>query len=1080
MADVAELGWRSNTDPLKRSADQLRRVRDEGRGAASANDEYNNSTTRAATGTERLNGKMERLGGFLGSLKSQIIGFGATMVVAFGFQQAIGSALEFSQKIGELSTIAGEGLGDMTQAAKSFAAEFGGSAATQAAAFYQAVSAGGNAAATSADAINLLDVANRVAIGGAAQLTPVVDIMASALNAYASAGLTAADAADILFVGAAAGQTSIEELASGLGRVIPAATALDVSFEQLVAAVSSLTAVGQSTDTAITGVGQALSQVLSPSHDASELAKSLGLQFDAAALKAKGFSQFMRDVTEATGGSEDEMATLFGSVQAMRAVFALTGNAAGIFADTLDNMADRAGAADRAFDLMSQTLSQRFKVVMAQIGAVALDFGTFLLNTLTPALELVANNIGLVSAALAIMAVRFAAPALLAVGTWIAGLVAGFLRTQAMIIALNGGLTVTTARFYAANAAASLFTRTLAFVGGPIGVALLAIAGTIALFSGNARAANTELEIQQRYVEAVGNAYVTAQGNAAGLTEELRTQNQLTLGQALNSRDNLRADFDRRMSEIQNMFGLINQFSFMIANSNQQLVDWGESLKNSIDGIAIQAITLDDFIARVDEVAVATTGVTGENAAWAGSINHVALQLITMANNLKTSGVAVDNADIVVRALTGSLTEEDLAAIAAGNSARGLGAAGDTAAGGLNNAGGAADAIIPNLDAAAAAANRASAALRTLNSIAAAPVTDRVAARNAYFDAVDNYGAQVAAGGMTAEQAQTQTEAAYQQFQNTLTRIATEEANSRATQVAEIENEAYLGGLDGKSRALAEENQRYIEQMASLIQLGASADEFNRATAAHSALLDNINHQYEEIGHTVGGSGGVADQIDKATKAAEDMAEVLKQIGDDMRKTVVDAFKGFFQDLYRGNSLLEAFANSLDKIVGKMFDLWLNNIFAGFLAKPMGGGGPILTFIRSLIGLSDGGYTGDGGRNTVAGFVHGQEYVVNAGATQKYRPILEAMNDNRPVRDWASMGNVAPIRPMAAPAGMRGAGIPNIIIVNKTDTAATAKAEFNNNGDLIITLDKMNEQLINKPGSRTAKALQNVGRMGAR
>jgi tape measure domain-containing protein len=42
-----------------------------------------------------------------------------------------------------------------------------------------------------------------------------------------------------------------------------------------------------------------------------------------------------------------------------------------------------------------------------------------------------------------------------------------------------------------------------------------------------------------------------------------------------------------------------------------------------------------------------------------------------------------------------------------------------------------------------------------------------------------------------------------------------------------------------------------------------------------------------------------------------------------------------------------------------------------------------------------GGYTGNMGRSTVAGVVHGQEFVSHAAATKKYRPILEDMNAGR-------------------------------------------------------------------------------------
>jgi hypothetical protein len=48
-------------------------------------------------------------------------------------------------------------------------------------------------------------------------------------------------------------------------------------------------------------------------------------------------------------------------------------------------------------------------------------------------------------------------------------------------------------------------------------------------------------------------------------------------------------------------------------------------------------------------------------------------------------------------------------------------------------------------------------------------------------------------------------------------------------------------------------------------------------------------------------------------------------------------------------------------------------------------------------GFKEGGYTGNGGVNDVAGVVHGREFVVNARATSKYRDVLEAMNSGRPL-----------------------------------------------------------------------------------
>jgi hypothetical protein len=46
-------------------------------------------------------------------------------------------------------------------------------------------------------------------------------------------------------------------------------------------------------------------------------------------------------------------------------------------------------------------------------------------------------------------------------------------------------------------------------------------------------------------------------------------------------------------------------------------------------------------------------------------------------------------------------------------------------------------------------------------------------------------------------------------------------------------------------------------------------------------------------------------------------------------------------------------------------------------------------------GFADGGYTGDYGTKSIAGYVHGQEYVVNAPATRRNRSFLDLINAGR-------------------------------------------------------------------------------------
>ena len=82
--------------------------------------------------------------------------------------------------------------------------------------------------------------------------------------------------------------------------------------------------------------------------------------------------------------------------------------------------------------------------------------------------------------------------------------------------------------------------------------------------------------------------------------------------------------------------------------------------------------------------------------------------------------------------------------------------------------------------------------------------------------------------------------------------------------------------------------------------------------------------------------------------------------------------------------------------------------------------------VAKIAGFESGGYTGNVGRKEMAGVVHGREFVMNADATQRNRPLLEALNRGDTVAGYARGGYVqqpSSSEPgAAAPAGSAGAG----------------------------------------------------------
>lgn len=219
-------------------------------------------------------------------------------------------------------------------------------------ALYSAISAG----ADTEHAVDLVGVAVKAARGGFTDTETAVDGLTSALNAYGMETTDAEGLANKFLVTQNLGKTTFGELASSIGGVAPTAHAAGVSVDELLSGVASLTANGVGTSEAMTGIKAALSNVIKPSSEAAKMAEQLGLDFSTAALQSKGLAGFLDDVKKATGGNTDQMAQLFGSVEALNTVLTLTSDqGSALMNKTLDEMASNTTALDDAYEKMSDT-----------------------------------------------------------------------------------------------------------------------------------------------------------------------------------------------------------------------------------------------------------------------------------------------------------------------------------------------------------------------------------------------------------------------------------------------------------------------------------------------------------------------------------------------------------------------------------------------------------------------------------------------------------------------------------------------------------------------------------------------------
>jgi TP901 family phage tail tape measure protein len=260
---------------------------------------------------------------------------------------------------------------------------------------YDVVSAG----VPATDQMGFLETASIAASAGLTDTSTSVSAITGVIKGYGMEFEKAADVSDLLFTVVENGQTDFESLATSITGVAPIAASAGVSFEELSATYATLTGVTGNASEVTTQMKSVLSNIIKPSSQAIEKAEELGIEFNQQALEAQGLEGFLGGLMEATGGNIDEMAQLFGSVEALNAVMALAGPQAETFAKNQEAMANATGAAKAAFDEQMKSFGPQWELLKNTVMAVALEIGNRFLPYAIQAAEWISNIVSRVSEA---------------------------------------------------------------------------------------------------------------------------------------------------------------------------------------------------------------------------------------------------------------------------------------------------------------------------------------------------------------------------------------------------------------------------------------------------------------------------------------------------------------------------------------------------------------------------------------------------------------------------------------------------------------------------------------------------------
>lgn len=214
-----------------------------------------------------------------------------------------------------------------------------------------------------------------------------VDLLSTAVNAYGLEADQADSIANKLVNTQNLGKTSVNELASSMGKVIPTAAGMNVNLDQLCTMYTLMTKQGIATAESTTYMNSMLNELGDSGTDVGKVLKEkTGKSFQELMKDGKTTGdalKILKDYSKETGTAFNE---LWSSQEAGKAAMALLNDSAGDFNETMGSMANVADLVGQGLEKMN-TPSAKMAKALNRIKNSGIELGSVLLTTVAPYVE---------------------------------------------------------------------------------------------------------------------------------------------------------------------------------------------------------------------------------------------------------------------------------------------------------------------------------------------------------------------------------------------------------------------------------------------------------------------------------------------------------------------------------------------------------------------------------------------------------------------------------------------------------------------------------------------------------------------
>lgn len=460
---------------------------------------------------------------------------------------------------------------------------------------YESISAG----VDQTKAIGFTTEAIKLAKGGFTDGAKAVDVLTTAINGYNLKTEDATRISDLLITTQNLGKTTVDELASSMGAVIPVAASVNFDITELSASYAQLTKNGIATAESGTYLKAMLSE-LGKSGTTTDLAlrELTGKGFADLRKEGTSTSEILSMLTQYAAENDKTLKDMFGSVEAGSAALVLAKGSGQEYNDMLSAMSDSAGATQSAFEKIDAAPAEQLKGALNELRNEGVRLGAMFV----PVIEKTADIVGDAADAFSNlsdeqqdniikwgMVLAATGPALKVVG----GGVTTFTKLSSVIGGVSKGLkTFGTAQTAAATAAkgASAIIGHAGLTGSMVG-----LLGTLAPVAAGAAVVGTGIYAIHENSQLMNRSVIDAKEDLSLMEEMLAKLNgtEVRTKEELEKLNLVTKDYGDTLSE---------EFVNNMDKSREKMVDFNTYLTSiSLDGV-ISAEESNELISRVESM----------------------------------------------------------------------------------------------------------------------------------------------------------------------------------------------------------------------------------------------------------------------------------------------------------------------------------------------------------------------------------------------------------------------------------------------------------------------------------------------